>query len=148
MHIFTQRTACIREQIFLDRSVSWLEKGNYLFCSSSSSFLFIMATMAWRSSSKQKGQRRLISLCIFAHLRSKSHVHSGTNSATCLRWCQHNLLFSKAHKNALNIITNLSNLSKLVLFNTVSEVLLRSISLHPSLTEMFTSLPAAAAVLF
>lgn len=33
-------------------STSWLE--NYLFCSSSSSFLFTMARIAWRSSSKNE----------------------------------------------------------------------------------------------
>lgn len=75
MHSFTQRTVCIREQIFLNYSASWLEKENYLFCSSSSSFLFIIATIAWRSSSKEKGQNQInfcMCFCSFQFQKSRT----------------------------------------------------------------------------
>lgn len=60
---------------FFNYSPSWLKKPNYLFCSSSSSFLFIMATIAWRSSSEKRKQKGLRSVTIIAHFRSRSHVH-------------------------------------------------------------------------
>lgn len=136
MYSFTERTACIRKQVcFLNYSRSWLKKANYLFCSSSSSFLFIMATIAWRSSSKKKEQKGLMSVCIFAHVRSRSHVHRQHTYDDANTIC-----YSAKHIKMLLISSLISAIFQKRCYLTLHQKYWSNqISLHLALIQMFTS---------
>lgn len=145
MHSFTERTACITEQFgfFFNYSPS-TKKTNYLFCSSSSSFLFIMATIAWRSSSEKRKQKGLRSVTIIAHFRSRSHVHRQHH----FRWCQHHLLSGKHIKMLLLSSLIWAIFQRQSYLTPHQKYWSNQISLHLALIQMFTSVPVVAAVLF